>query len=217
MEKIPAFCSWSGGKDSCLALYHALKQGYDVKLLLSMLAEDGKRSRSHGLRPRLLEMQARALGIPIEFSAATWARYEEVFIAKLEQLADKGIKVGVFGDIDIKEHREWVEGVCAKAGMRAILPLWNRDRSELLAEFMGLGFCAVIVAAKNDALDESWLGRPLTLEMIKDFQHAGIDASGERGEYHTFACDGAIFKHRVVFETGSITKHDEYSFLELVP
>jgi len=216
MEKIPAFCSWSGGKDSCLALYHALKRGYDVRLLFSMLAEDGKRSRSHGLSRSLLEKQAQALGIPIEFGAAIWAQYEEVFIARLEQLADQGIETGVFGDIDIKEHRDWVEGVCAKAGMRAILPLWNRNRGDLLAEFISLGFYAVIVAIKDDALDESWLGRTLTLEMIKDFQRAGIDASGERGEYHTFVCHGPIFKHRVEFETGNVTNRDGYSFLELV-
>jgi uncharacterized protein (TIGR00290 family) len=215
MEKIPSFCSWSGGKDSCLSLYHARQQVHDVKILFSMLSEDGKHSRSHGLTREILEQQAHALDISIKFATATWDQYESIFLTVLRKLVDRNIKAGIFGDIDVEEHRQWVERVCDAVGMKATLPLWNRERNGLLTEFITLGFRAVIVAVKDDALDESWLGRTLELKMIEDFERVGIDPSGEQGEYHTFVYDGPLFRNRVVFKTGDMVKQNKYSFLEL--
>lgn len=211
-----SFCSWSGGKDSCLSLYHAIQQGREVRVLLSMLAEDGKHSRSHGLKKELLMRQAQALGLPIEFGAAAWDQYEACFMAKLGSFSEQNLEAGIFGAIDLEENRQWVEKVCQAVGMAAILPLWKKDRRSLLAEFIALGFRAVMVAVKSDLLDESWLGRILELEMIEELERIGIDASGENGEYHTFVYDGPLFSHQVIFQAGSILKRDGYSFLELI-
>jgi len=212
-----SFCSWSGGKDSCLSLYHAIQQGYKVQVLLSMLTEDGKYSRSHGLKKELLLAQALALGIPIEFSSAAWDQYEASFLAKLRSFREQNFEAGIFGDIDIAEHRQWVEKVCQEVGMAAILPLWIKGRRSLLTEFIMLGFRAVIVAVKSELLDESWLGRVLDLTMLEEFQRLGMDASGENGEYHTFVSDGPLFRNQVIYQAGSILKRDGYSFLELAP
>jgi len=210
-----SFCSWSGGKDSCLSLYHAMQEGYEVRVLLSMLTEDEKHSRSHGLKKELLLRQAQALGIPIEFGAAAWDQYEACFLAKLRSFKEQNLEAGIFGAIDLEENRQWVEKVCKAAGMAAVLPLWKKDRNSLLAEFIALGFQAVMVAVKSDLLDESWLGRVLDLTMLEEFQRLGIDASGENGEYHTFVYNGPLFSNQVIFQAGSILKRDGYSFLEL--
>ena len=61
----PFFCSWSGGKDSCLALYLAIQKGAVPRTLLTVVREDGERSRSHGLPVSVLQQQALALGIPL--------------------------------------------------------------------------------------------------------------------------------------------------------
>jgi len=104
----PFFCSWSGGKDSSLALYRAIKEGGKPCFLLTILTEDNQRSRSHGLLSGLIEKQALALGIPLIFRAASWENYEEAFTSAICALREQGIETGVFGDIDIEEHREWV-------------------------------------------------------------------------------------------------------------
>ena len=101
----PFFCSWSGGKDSCLALYHAIQHGGKPQCLLTMMAEDGTQSRSHRLRKAPLEEQARSLGIPIVFRSVSWENYEAVFVSALREFRESGIETGVFGDIDIDSHR----------------------------------------------------------------------------------------------------------------
>ncbi|MFP4226363.1 MAG: diphthine--ammonia ligase [Desulfobacterales bacterium] len=190
----PFFCSWSGGKDSCLALYHAIQNGGIPRALFTMMTEPGDRSRSHGLPAKLINCQAASLDIPQIMRGAAWETYEAVFLDKMRELKDDGIECGVFGDIDLAGHLEWVERVCQSAGIRPYEPLWQRERKGLLQEFLDLGFKAMIVSVKDDLLSRDFLGRILDAQVIAEMENIGIDASGEEGEYHTVVVDGPIFK-----------------------
>src|SRR5687768_10391078 len=119
-----SFCSFSGGKDSCLALWRARQQGYDVRTLLIMLEESGERNRSHGVGRELLQAQADALEMELTMPAASWIDYEKQFTQAIAELAKRGYGTGIFGDIDLLPHREWEERVCKSAGVQAYLPLW---------------------------------------------------------------------------------------------
>ena len=211
-----AFCSWSGGKDSCLALDHARRTGYNVAILLNMLTEDGEYSRSHGLSRAMLEAQADALGTGILFGQATWDDYERVFLERLALLKSRGFTAGVFGDIDLAGHREWVERVCRTAGLKAVLPLWNKDRETLLNDFLSSYYRATIVSIREEALGREWLGRNLDRNVVKAFRTAGIDLSGENGEYHTFVHDGPVFTKPVLFRIGKTQAIQGYAFVELL-
>jgi diphthine-ammonia ligase len=213
---VPFVCSWSGGKDSCLALYRAVTAGAEPRVLLSMLREDGARSRSHGLRREVLQAQADSLGVPLVTETASWSDYESVFIAALQALKAAGVAAGVFGDIDVEEHRLWEEKVCAAAGIEAYLPLWKASRLALLGEFLMLGFEATIVAVNSEKLDQTYLGRVIDLDLVREFAGLGIDPSGEEGEYHTVVTNGPIFSEPVRLETGEQTLHDGYWFLDMM-
>ncbi|HUU07013.1 MAG TPA: diphthine--ammonia ligase [Thermoplasmata archaeon] len=215
IEGVPFFCSWSGGKDSCLALHRAIRQRGRPMRLLTMLNEDGAKSRSHGLSSGILTAQAESVGIPLETRPTTWGDYEENFLTALEEFRKDGIEAGVFGDIDLEEHREWTERVCASARMKAFSPLWQLRRRDILDEFLGAGYKAVIVSLKQDSLDESLLGRYLSAGTIDEIEKAGADACGEGGEYHTLVVDGPIFSAPVQFAEKGVQSHDGYSFLEL--
>lgn len=129
--------SWSGGKDSCYALMKAQEQGFVPTVLLNMLNENGVISRSHAIPRSILEKQAEMLGLPIMTKPASWGKYETIFIDSLNQLkADYQITHGVFGDIDLQAHRDWEEKVCKAVGIEAVLPLWKRDRKELVLEML---------------------------------------------------------------------------------
>jgi uncharacterized protein (TIGR00290 family) len=193
-----AFCSFSGGKDSCLALWKARAEGLDVCTVLVMMNESGDRSRSHGIPRALLKKQGDALGARVVFGEAGWADYERQFVGILRGLREEGHEIGVFGDIDLAAHREWEERVCAAAGLRAHLPLWQRDRSELAREVRALGFRAVVVCVDSRFLDDSFAGREYDEAFLASLP-AGVDACGENGEFHTFVFDGPGFATPVDF------------------
>jgi uncharacterized protein (TIGR00290 family) len=208
-------CSWSGGKDSCLAFYRAVTAGAEPGSLLSMLREDGVRSRSHGLPYQVLQAQADSLGVPLVTKTASWSDYESTFIAALRELRTAGVEAGVFGDIDIDEHRLWEEKVCTAAGIEAYLPLWKASRLALLGEFLMLGFEATIVAVNGEKLDQTYLGRIVDPDLVHEFAGLGIDPSGEEGEYHTVVTNGPVFSESVRLETGEQVLYDGYWFLDV--
>lgn len=214
-----AFVSWSGGKDSALACYNAMKNGgIEIAYLLNMLSEDGTRSRSHHLSVAALKAQAEAMGIPIVQRQATWGGYEEEFKKALAVFKEEGVRTGVFGDIDVQEHRDWVERVSSESGLNAILPLWQRRRESLMGEFIAAGFKAVIVAVKLECMGSEWLGRQLDRQFVEDMKRLPqVDLCGENGEYHTFVYDGPLFKEPIKFITGKKFLKDKHWFLELIP
>jgi diphthine-ammonia ligase len=211
----PFFCSWSGGKDSCLALYHAIQNKGAPKALLTMMTEDGRRSRSHGMPIAVIQHQAKALGIPLIMCGAAWNDYEERFVSAIGELKGKGIECGVFGDIDLDPHLEWVERVCASVKIRPYEPLWKRQRRDLLNEFLDLGFKATVISIKQGVLDERFLGRTLDRQVIADMEKCGIDASGEMGEYHTVVTNGPIFSFEIYLKAKDVVVHDGYCFLDV--
>ncbi len=216
-NKMKVFVSWSGGKDTCLA-YHRAKyiDKFDFKYLLNMATEDGNRSRSHGINTSLLKAQAEAMRIPIVQIKTTWQTYEAEFKKAVLNFKEEGIKAGIFGDIDLQEHRDWVERVCKEVGIKPLLPLWKEEREKLLEQFIRAGFKAIVVATNAKFLGEEWLGRQIDGQFIEDLKTLGyIDLCGEKGEYHTFVYEGPIFKKSVDFIVGRKFLKDKYWFLEL--
>lgn len=217
MQKV--FVSWSGGKDSSFACYKAKANSLRVCYLLNMVTEDGKISWTHGLATELLKMQSKAMGIPIIQRRTTMDNYETDFQEALRGLKQEGLMGGVFGDIDLDEHRQWVENVCREADMTPHLPLWGQKQEKLMSDFVASGFEAIVVAAKADLFDEEWIGRKIDEGFIRDLnelrQTKDITPCGEAGEYHTFVIDGPIFRQRIeVQKTGRILK-EGYLFLEI--
>ena len=194
-----AFFSWSGGKDSMLALHRVLAAGARVEALLAMFDEAGERSRSHALPPRLMQAQADALGIPLVMRKASWTDYEAVFTDQLQRFAAEGITHGLFGDIDLQAHRDWEEKVCGAAGISAALPLWKEPRRALVDELLSLGYRSRVVCVDARFLDAGFCGREFNASFIADLP-AGVDACGENGEFHTFVFDGPHFSRPVTHE-----------------
>lgn len=215
MRKGRFFCSWSGGKDSALALYHALSEGWDPEALLTMMIPGGRRSRSHGLRAEVLRAQSVALGVPLKLRGTTWNRYEETFGSALAELAEARISVGVFGDIDFERNRRWVEEMCLPHGIEVHEPLWRKERRALLEEFLALGFRARIVALRDEILSPKLLGELLSEEIIEEIFRNGIDGSGENGEYHTVVIDGPLFSRGLELDLGQQVYRAGYWFQDL--
>lgn len=212
----PYAVSWSGGKDSALALWRAWRHAGAPATLLCMLIDDGSRSRSHGLRPDVLAAQAEAMGLPLRSGATSWHDYEANFIARLCALRDEhGIGAVVFGDIDLEPHREWCQRVCAGVGLDCVHPLWREPREALLAEFLAAGFETRLVAVQDGKLAPELLGRVLDASLLDEFRRAGIDLCGENGEYHSVVTGGPCFRVPLRLHAGERVLRDGYWFLDL--
>jgi diphthine-ammonia ligase len=213
----PVYSSWSGGKDSAYALHQAIQAGAKPGLLITMLTEGGTRSRSHGLSRELLLAQAGALGVPIHFEATSWDGYEEAFVHAVSVAAGRGLRTGVFGDIDIQPHREWVERVAGLGGTRAYLPLWQSDRAELMHKVLRAGFKPMLVAVREGKLPPELLGEVIDEAMLTRFEEYGVDLAGENGEYHSVVVDGPIFAKPLGVAPGpeGVSLRDGVWFLDL--
>ena len=207
--------SWSGGKDSALALVRARAQGAVPVGLLNMLAESGERSRSHGLPPQVLRAQAAALGVPMAFGLAAWVDYEREWVRQASDLRRaSGATHMVFGDIDVQAHRDWEEQVCVQAGLTACLPLWLESRTALLSEMLQLGLRALIVSARADCVD--LLGEILDEAVIRSLIERGADACGENGADHTCVLDMPGFARALQVRLGEREYSPEgYGFLRI--
>lgn len=197
------FSSWSGGKDSCLAFYKAIEQGYSPKQLLTMFSMESGISSAHRLKEEIIKAQAHAIGIECTIGKALFNDYEEVFVSNIKQFKGQGMDYGIFGDIDIEEHRQWEEKVCNRASITAVLPLWQSDRKELVKEFINLGFKARVVLVNKTMLDTRFLGQDLSYSLMEEIEECGADVCGENGEYHTVVYDGPIFIKPVDLKFGT--------------
>jgi len=207
-----SLCSWSGGKDSCFALMKAIDLGYSPKVLLNVLNEEGKISRSHGIPYSILQEQANRAGLHLHCISSSWAEYEMHFTNALKELKERfQLSHAVFGDIDLQAHREWEEKVCANAGLTAVLPLWKQERRALVMQMLDAGIETMIVSC-NEIMGERFIGKRITPVLIDEMELLGVDACGENGEYHTLVLDCPLFSSRINFSVEEKVKHEGYWF-----
>lgn len=205
--------SWSGGKDSCYALMQAVKEGLQPTVLLNMMNENGKVSRSHGIPLAILEQQATQINVPLVAVPASWSQYEENYIATLHKIKEEyQIEGVVFGDIDLESHREWEEKVCKAANLKAFLPLWQQDRIALVNQMLNVGIETMIVSC-NLEMGETYLGKILTKELALELEVKGIDPCGENGEFHTLVINCPLFRNQIQLPKFEVKTYDNYCFV----
>ena len=220
----PILFSWSGGKDSALALHALLQEPqWEVVGLLTSVSDEYRRVSHHGVREELLDAQAEAIGLPLDKlrlpaggGPCTNDQYEALVGAKLAEYVERGVRHVGHGDIFLADLRAYREKNLAKLGMTGVFPIWQRDTRELVQSFVDLGFRAVLCCVEGAKLDGSFVGRELNLDLVADLP-PGIDPCGENGEYHSFVYDGPIFGQPVEFEIGIRVCRDNRHYIDLVP
>lgn len=212
--------SWSGGKDSCFALWKALSQGLEVKYLVNFINADSTSAMSHGLTPDLIKLQAQAMQLPVLQQRVTRDNYEAGFRTALEGLKLKGINGLITGDIYLQGHRDWINRVCGEVNVEAVLPLWQMNTFQLLADFIEAGFKAIVVSVKAKLLGKEWLGRQIDSKLVNELRllarSSEIDPCGEGGEFHSFVYDGPLFKKSIKIIDSMPVLRDDRWFLNIM-
>jgi uncharacterized protein (TIGR00290 family) len=167
---------------------------------------------------QLLDAQSQALGIPIIKVPTTPEKYEQNFRNALTNAKKKGTEGIITGDIfDVALHEAgWLDKITKEIGLTPVRPLWHRDTTEVLDEFIKEGFKATVVRIKKELLTMNYLGRTLDRSFFNDLKKLGnIDLCGERGEYHTFVTDGPDFKKRVEIQETKTSTVNGWGRLEI--
>lgn len=217
-----AILSWSGGKDSALALHEIRKAGdYRIVALLTTITEDFDRSSMHGIRRSLIEQQADSVGVPLEKVILSRVSSNEEYESRMKELLERhkgrGVSTVVFGDIFLEDVRKYREERLASIGMKGVFPLWGRDTAELARSFIRQGFKAVITCVDSEQMDPAYAGRYFDGEMLASLP-AGVDPCGENGEFHTFVYDGPIFSRAIPHTTRDVVLREQrFSFCDLMP
>ncbi|GAA4727426.1 diphthine--ammonia ligase [Flavisolibacter ginsenosidimutans] len=200
-----AFFSWSGGKDSALALYKAKQQGVPIEALVTTVNTTANRISMHGVRRELLEAQAASIGLQlytIELPEMPGMKvYEEAVHRMHQQLKQEGFTHGVFGDIFLEDLKIYRQNLLMKDGLQCIFPLWGKNSKVLMNEFFDFGFQSIVACTNSSQLNESFCGRLLNEAFVNDLPQ-NVDPCGENGEYHSFVFDGPIFSKPVHFKKG---------------
>jgi uncharacterized protein (TIGR00290 family) len=213
--------SWSGGKDSCMALGELMQAStYEVAALITTITEDYDRISMHGTRRLLLEQQAASIGLRLHKvyipKSATNEAYETRMAHALLVYRKLGIDTIGFGDLFLEDIRLYRERFLSRFDMKGIFPVWHRNTTEFIKDFIDLGFKAIVTCVNAELLDESYAGRLIDGEFLQSLPH-GVDPCGENGEFHTFVFDGPLFRQPVKFRLGETVLRESFWFRDLVP
>ena len=222
--RIPVVMSWSGGKDSAMALRElGAAHEYEVIALLTSVSEEYRRISHHGVREALLDAQADAIGLPLHkvYLPSTDGRpctnetYERIMEEAMAHYRIEGVNTVAFGDLFLEDLRAYRERNLAKADMRGLFPLWKRDTSRLAREVLALGFKAYLSCVEGK-VGPGFAGRAYDGELLAALP-PGVDPCGEYGEFHTYVHDGPIFRRPVRVTIGEIVTRDGRYYADLLP
>ena len=211
--------SWSGGKDSALALWSLTEEQLTPTALLATVTADYDRVSMHGVRRSLLRRQAAATGLPlveVEIPAeCTNELYESRMASAFASAELATVYEVAFGDLFLEDIRAYRESRLAAVGKRARFPVWGRDTATLARRFLAAGFRAILVCIDPRKLDPSFAGRDYDERLLADLP-AGVDPCGENGEFHTFVTAGPIFGRPIDCRRGEVVERDGFVFCDLV-
>jgi uncharacterized protein (TIGR00290 family) len=221
--RTPVALSWSGGKDSSLALA-ALRADarYEVVALLTSITSGYDRVSIHGVRRSLVEAQAAAIGLPL-FEVTLQPQssndaYEAAFLAALVRLRASlpDLEHIAFGDLYLADVRAYRERLLGATELSPVFPLWGRDTAMLAREFIDAGFRATLVCVDTTQLSAEFAGRAYDTSLLADLPST-VDPCGEGGEFHTFVSDGPIFREPILVQLGeSVLREERFAYRDLL-
>jgi len=221
MTRPKALLSWSSGKDAAWAL-HTLRQAAEVEVvgLLTTTNAAFDRVAMHGVRATLLEAQADAAGLPLWKVPLPWPCPNEAYEALMAQACARAVADGIeamaFGDLFLEDVRDYRIQKLAGMGLKPLFPIWNPDTAVLARGMVAAGLKATLTCVDPRALEASFAGRDFDAQLLADLP-TSVDPCGERGEFHTFAWDGPMFRHPIPVRRGEVVERDGFVFADLVP
>jgi len=213
--------SWSSGKDSAWAL-HLLRQQQDIEVvgLFCTFNKKFERGAMHAVRNELICQQAESIGLPLELipipDPCSDSEYKIIMADFIEQVNSLGIDTIAFGDLFLEEIRSYREESLAGTGITALFPLWGIPTDELSKEMVTCGLRAKISCIDPRYLPAEFAGHEYDSTFLEQIPHS-VDPCGEKGEFHSFAYDGPMFKNKLNIRVGETVTRGGFVYTDLLP
>jgi len=196
--------SFSGGKDSILALHKIKELGYKPKVLVMWSLACGISYR-HCIETPFIKAYEDALGIPVISINLDRESDNKIAIEALKQLKEKyNADTFVTGDINGKRAIKTQKLLAKESNLKIFLPLCDKKTIDCTLEAIDLGYKCLIKSIANEKIPTEYLGKQLNLNMIEDLKNLDVDPSGEDNSYHTMVYDGPVFIHPLSLKTGDV-------------
>ena len=206
---------FSGGKDSTMAIYKAIEEGYSVEYLVSMISENPESYMFHVPNIHITELSSEAMGIPLIKAKTHGEKERELEDLKtvLIDLKNKGVQAIFAGALASEYQKSRIDQLCDDIGLISKAPLWHVDPKEYMEEIINLGFEVIIISVSAEGLDESWLGRKIDNELLDEIINLnskyGMHMAFEGGEAETLVLDCPIFKKSIkILESSNVWDRD---------
>ena len=194
----PFVCSFSGGKDSAIALAMAMEKG-KAKGLVHWYDGEKNTSIFHSQDFSIINCQAQHIGLPLIVVHYTPWKHRLQLLRTYQEMKKKGEKSIVFGDINICDSVKIQSILCEEAGLIPRYPLWNKDYDWMFTEMQKRKIKAIITRVNTSMLEARWLGQTFNENVYQQFKNLAIDSFGERGEYHTTVVNADFFLKEIEF------------------
>jgi uncharacterized protein (TIGR00290 family) len=213
--------SWSSGKDSAWSL-HVLRQNseYEIAGLLTTFNQEAERVAMHGVRRSLVEMQAAAAGLPLWSVPLPWPCSNEQYESQMAETCAKAEAAGIqgiaFGDLFLEDVRAYRVRQMAGTGLEPLFPIWGKPTNALAHEMVASGLKAILTCVDTRKLNASFAGCPFDEQFLSKLPE-GVDACGERGEFHSFVYAGTMFAREISVVPGEGLMREHFAFADLIP
>jgi uncharacterized protein (TIGR00290 family) len=212
--------SWSSGKDSAWAL-HVLRQQQDIEVVGLFCTFNMKfdRGAMHAVRIELISQQAENLGLPLELipipDPCSDSGYKTIMADFIDQVKSQGINTIAFGDLFLEEIRSYREESLAGTGITPLFPLWGIPTDELSKEMVNSGLRAKITCIDPRYLPAEFAGHEYDSNFLQQIPDT-IDPCGEKGEFHSFAYDGPMFKNKLNVCVGETVTRGGFVYTDIL-
>lgn len=191
---------------------------YEVRGLLTTFNRVANRVAMHGVRRELAQAQAKAAGIPLWDvdlpSPCSNAEYESIMREVCKKAVQAGIEYVAFGDLFLRDIREYREKQLTGSGLTPIFPVWEIPTDDLAHRMIDSGLKAKLSCIDAKRLSAEFAGRDFDEKLLADLP-VGVDPCGENGEFHSFVYAGPMFRHELPVRVGEIVTREGFVFADL--
>ena len=214
---------FSGGKDSTYAAFLAKKYGHELACLISINSSNPDSYMFHTPSISGVEVQARAMNIPIIVRYTAGEKeieLDDLELAIKDAIEQHNIEGIVTGALESVYQATRIQKICNKLKIECFNPLWQKDQIELLKDLIENNFKVIITGVFAYPLDEAWLEREIDDKFIEDIikvrDEFKINPAGEGGEFETFVVDCPLYENEIKYIDKKISGEKNSFRMELI-